>query len=88
MTGRALRAWVIFHVQEILMDIRMAIGTPYSDVPEIPLFFFLMAGEAGCCQMGAFQWKHPFVMPFDGERCQGKALGVMAGGTVGRYTLA
>ena len=86
MTGLALRTGIIFHIQEILMDIRMAIGTPYSDVSEIPLFFFLMAGEAGCCQMGAFQRKYPFIVPCDGERCHGKSPGIMAGGTIGCQT--
>ena len=53
---------IIFCLDKIFVKVRVAIRTSCADLPETPLFLFLMAFEARGCGMGSPQGKGAGVM--------------------------
>jgi len=74
----AVRIGIILYFEMILVDIFMAILACNPDIPETPVLLFLMAGEAGCCQVGAIQFEGPEVVLLNGEGELVKPLGTVA----------
>ena len=75
---------VVLFIQVGIMDIRMAVRTTGTDLPETPFPGFFMAGEAGSSQVGACKLEGAAVMLIDGVQGLPESHGGMAFGTVRR----
>ena len=54
-------------IHKTLVDILMTIEAPDSNIPEVPVFGFLMTGNAGDCKVCSFKNEFSLVVLFNGE---------------------
>ena len=65
MTGCTVSVGIKLCIDIALVDIFMTIFAANADLPEVPIFSFLMTGNTRCCQMRPFEPELALIMLFD-----------------------
>ena len=82
--GQALLIRIVLRIQDLSMDVLMAVAALFTDLPEFPALIFTVAVETGYGLVGASQGKGSVVVPFDGVQGGGESPLGVALGAVGR----